>query len=349
MPLIAQEQLQKPLNFVSADSIIVWGEDITDLRGTALRVDRSLEAKPFSLSGKSFRKTLKTWKNRWLPLLTPAGLSSPTATEVDAAACSQMLNTAAELFLQSGHADFMEITERTLLNDLIHYIKTERSPSPERRMAAQTLLDGMGRIYATDEEGIYVNLFVNSTTTIRTPHVRCVIDQLTALPFENRLRIRLTSLPKNGHRLKLRLRCPRWATDSDIPGEAATVITPDIKSTCTPLVNGRDILQLEEKDGYFVIDRAWNNGDEVLIEFPLVPRLITIPQLHGTSATLRQGPLLYTISEDNLGENLLSRSPLQENADSEDYPLIIGHFKSGLGFTARPYAVNKGWLWTPCE
>ncbi len=343
----AQSALKKPLTFVSADSIVVWGEGINDLRSVAHSVDANLSAKATAKPNRSFRKNLKAWQNVWLPTLTPAGCSHPAQPAVNPTQCSRMLDMAAELFRQSGHADFMEVTERTLLNDLLHCALMSPKASMERHIAAQALIDGMGRTYATDEEGIYINLFMNSTTRIRTPHFRCVVDQLTAYPFESRLRVRLTSLPHNGYPLKIRLRRPLWACDSTVHGEKWRIVVPQKPQTCQPLVNGRDILQLDEKDGYFIIDRRWNNGDEILIELPNAPRQLVSKSSEGTAAVLRRGPLLYNVTSPHY-PGIFTEKPLQED-DSDDYPVIKGLFKDGMTFTAQPYAVSFGSLWNGTE
>ncbi len=339
----AQTPLKTPLNYVSADSIVVWGGGICDFRLVAYSVDDKLTPKPTAAPDASFRKNMKEWEDVWLPMLTPAGFSSPSQPSVNPTQCQRMLELAAALFQQSGHADFMEATERTLLNDLLHCVFTAPTVSMERHIAAQTLLDAMGSVYATDEEGLYINLFMNSTARIRTPHFRCVVDQLTAFPFESRLRVRLSSLPHNSYPLKVRLRRPLWACDTTINHEKWRVVVSQDRQTCVPLVNGREILQLYEDDGYFVIDRRWNNGDEILIEFPNAPRLLVNSSEKDAAATLRRGPLLYTVTSPS-APGVFSNKPLGDDY-SEEYPVVYGTFQGETKFTAYPYAITKGNLW----
>ena len=69
----AQKRLKTPLAFVPADSVVLWGESYNDLRGMALRVNKTLQARAVKPVGKAYKKALKAWKEETLPTATLTG------------------------------------------------------------------------------------------------------------------------------------------------------------------------------------------------------------------------------------------------------------------------------------
>ncbi len=55
----AQKRLKTPLAFVPADSVVLWGESYNDLRGMALRVNKTLQKREIKPVGKAYKKDLK--------------------------------------------------------------------------------------------------------------------------------------------------------------------------------------------------------------------------------------------------------------------------------------------------
>ncbi len=346
----AQKKLKQPLEYVPADSVVMWGEGTENFRAVALGIDKALKEQPVKASRKAFKKKLKAWRREWLPLLSLTGARNEDGkagvTEDD----SRLFDTASGLFLVTGHADFMEAVERTLYNGLAHTVYTGRELNFERHLAAQALVNAAGRIYATDKEGLWVNLYVNNTAHICTPHFSVVVDEITAMPYSGRVKVRLSSLPYNGFRLKLRLRMPYWARGVAFPSEVYSYVNGRATAAQPPYVNGRPVLQMEEKDGYYIIDRAWNNGDEVLLELPVQPRFVThvnedAPE-NMQRVAIQCGPLSYVI-EPGAGNGMLpKRVQLAEVPGQMGEPLYAGKYEHGVTFTAVPYMSHDGRLWT---
>ena len=111
-------------------------------------------------------------------------------------------------------------------------------------------------------------------TVIGETPVRVVVE--TDYPFREAVRLRLNTASSS--RFPLRLRIPAWA--------AGTVIRVNGEAQPTP------------SPGSFArIDRAWQSGDEVGIEFPMQPRL---SRWFHNSVAVERGPLVfsYGIEED---------------------------------------------------
>lgn len=339
--LFAQKPLSTPLTFVEADSVVVWGENYADLRGVALvnadvtPVQRSSAstAEGSKVNSKSAFKSLrKAWNKRWLPAFTLHGVTTKSG-DSPALTASQALDAASALFLLTGDGTLMDAAERLLYNDLLRMTLAPGGGSYEKHTAAQALMSSAGLMYATDADGIWVNLYANSTTHVKTPRFDVVVDQLTGMPFTPRVKVRLSAMPRNGYPLTLRLRLPAWATGSIFPASKYEVDSRTSVKTPTVYVNGHELLTTQIENGYVVISRSWNRGDEVLIDFPLRPLYVNERSTSANSTQLVRGPLLYTLTADS-APNLQAISPdsLSLEVGVGDTPVF-----NCKNFTAIPY------------
>lgn len=343
--LSAQRALKQPLAYVEGDSVVVWGQDYADLRGVALKADATVSTNPSKLSEHEvkYKALLKTWKNQWLPAFTLSGIdpkASGHATDSPALTASQALATAYALFAQTGDGTFMDAAERLLYNDLLR-MTLAPGGSYEKHTAAQALACSPGHFYTTDADGIWVNLYANSTTHVKTQHFDAVVDQLTEMPFASRVKVRLSAMPRNGYPLTLHLRLPAWATGGVFPSARYEVDSRTRVKTPTVYVNGHELLTTQIERGYVVISRTWNRGDEVLIDFPLRPLYIhelkdKIKDSSEQQTSLLRGPLLYTLTHaDATSADIAAIPPNSLRLDySEDALLPIYRYND---ITAIPY------------
>jgi DUF1680 family protein len=140
-------------------------------------------------------------------------------------------------------------------------------------------------IYATDNESLYVNLFIGSKATANVGDAKVSLRQTTRYPWEGEVRIAVD--PVQPIAFALMVRIPGWCA-----GEAVSV-------------NGRRISTDERVRGYLRIFRTWSPNDVVEISLPLLVRQVYANPLVqadvGRSAIVR-GPLVYCIeSADNSG------------------------------------------------
>lgn len=331
--LFAQSPLKAPLTFVAADSVVVWGEGYADLRGVALtNVSATLVPRTVTASSKDFKTLRKAWNKQWLPTLTLHGVRAERG-DSPALTATEALKAASKLFLLTANGELMDACERLLYNDLLRYVLTPSDGSYEKYTAAQALMSSAGLIYATDSEGLWVNLFVNNTAHVKTAHHDFVVDQLTAMPFTGRVKVRLSAMPTNGYPLTLRLRMPVWAMGGVFPADRFKLDNRTCVKPPTVYVNGHELLTTKMENGYVIISRQWNRGDEVLVDFPLRQLYVSEKRAESGEPFLLRGALLYTPVSGSA--NALSAIPLDSLRLEEgvaDVPIF--KYKS---FTAIPY------------
>lgn len=311
--LRAQRFLPQPLTYVPADSVVVWGEGLSDLRGMALQTYADAAAAIVPASPADSSRLLQQWQSVYAPLLGPAGLLPPHsrhARRQHITTTAAMLHEAARLFCLTADGNLMDASERALYNDMLTCALDSTAPEADRRLAAQALYASTGCIYATAGNSLWINFFTNSTTRIRTAHLACVVDQLTAMPFGPRHKVRLTSVRRGQERIVLHLRLPAWAVQPN--GRSTQQGLP--KGAPMVYINGREALGVTYADGYIVIDRRWRNGDEVMVEWPLAPQQCTV----GDNTALCSGPLVLRPADGTKATQ--TDGPWTEETDDAGYP-----------------------------
>lgn len=149
-------------------------------------------------------------------------------------------------------------------------------------------------MYARDDEGLYVNLYIGSTVTIEDVAGTDVeIVQETEYPWEGT--VKLTVSPAEPRRFSIRVRSPNRAV-SDLYRAV-----PDADGIQELLVNGEPITPTVER-GYAVITRVWGPGDTIQLTLPLRVQRVRaderVEALRGRVA-LKYGPLVYNIEEED--------------------------------------------------
>jgi len=157
-------------------------------------------------------------------------------------------------------------------------------------------------IYATSPEGIYINLFIGSSTVISDGKNKILIAQHGNYPWDGNTTIKIS--PDSKTNKKLFVRIPGWAVNKPVPGDAYTYLEPRITPISVKL-NGKEITFTLDR-GYAVIDREWKKGDEISVQLPMnIERVISnenILENKGLVA-LQRGPLVYCLEHaDNNGK-----------------------------------------------
>jgi DUF1680 family protein len=113
----------------------------------------------------------------------------------------------------------------------------------------------------------------------------------TDYPFGGTVAVRVGAAPSATREIALRV--PSWATDA------------------TTTLNGRALSAEPGGDGYLRLRREWSAGDELVVEFPLRPRVVRasddIDGARGCVA-FERGPLVYCVE----GYDLASEHPLRD-------------------------------------
>jgi hypothetical protein len=250
------------------------------------------------------------------------------------------------LFLQSGDSKYMDVLERSLYNGLISGVSMEgdrffyvnplkvtqetkhrhnRSPwfgtacCPSNICRIIPSLPGY--VYATKGDDIYVNLFMNSQTTMETAEGSFTLSQNTRYPWEGDIKINVE--PEEDGPMTLRVRIPGWARNEVVPGDLYHF--QDSEETQPLLsINGKEI-SINMKDGYAVISHDWEQGDEVRLQLPMSPRRVKAHEKveadRGKTA-LQYGPVVYCF--EGVDNGPASHLTLPDDAD------IHAEYESGM-------------------
>ncbi len=143
-------------------------------------------------------------------------------------------------------------------------------------------------IYSVARDGLYVNLFANSTIQWRQARRTIKLEMNTEFPFRPEVKMRLfTAAPA---RANIRVRIPTWAA-ADMP----------------IYINGQQAIT--GKPGtYQTIDRTWSDGDTITFTLPMAPRLSLYTGIDqvptGRRYGLEYGPILLAVVVAGLADRV---------------------------------------------
>lgn len=206
----------------------------------------------------------------------------------------------------------------------------------------RTLLKLPTWMYATDKDGLYVNLYLGCETTVDgIAGTSVTIAQETDYPWDGKVSLRIT--PAESRHFALRLRMPHRDV-SELYNSA-----PAANGLYNLKVNGEAVAPSSDR-GYAVIARQWSAGDVVTFEIPMkVQRVHASDKITATQGcvALRYGPLVYSI--ESVDQSLDSALPPTAELTAEWQPdfldgvkTIKGTFADGSALLAVPnYARNN--------
>jgi hypothetical protein len=135
-----------------------------------------------------------------------------------------------------------------------------------------------GYVYATDNEDLYVNLYVGSRAEVHLGNAKLQIVQATKYPWDGT--VRLTFAPSQPSEFAVNLRIPSWA------------VSPAIK------VNNQAIGDFPIESGYAVLKRTWKSGDVLDLQMPMAPaRTYAHPKVKANAGrvAIQRGPIVYCL------------------------------------------------------
>lgn len=325
--LRAATPLRQAWTPVPADSVMFWDSEWGNLRQTALAADATLRPRALAaVAGrKAFRQLADRWERDVAARMNPAGGADDVRPSEQAYYAAAALEASAGLLLATGDGRYAEPVERMAAN-LLPALATDDADLPQRRAAAQAMLSAAGTLFATTPGGMAVNVYANCYARMRVDSLPVALDVMTGMPHDARVKVRV-GLPHGSHRLTLRLRLPLWARGTTLSPARFRMEGPEAEPPVC-YVNGREE-NLPVVDGYIVVTRDWNNGDEVYFDLPLVPRLVreVAAGAEAGRVALVRGPLLYVPAGDG-GEALAAAAALPEALDE---PGPLGHVVLGRG------------------
>lgn len=181
-----------------------------------------------------------------------------------------------------------------------------------------------GYIYAQKENEVFVNLFINSNSTLNIEGKAVDIAQQNNYPWNGDLKF-IVSPKKGTIPFTLKVRIPGWAMNVAIPSDLYTFQSPS-NSNIQIFVNGK-AAAYEMVSGYAVLNRTWKKNDVVEVKLPMeVRRVIANEQLKENSGkvALQRGPIMYCAEwADNNGRAANLILPAATSFTTEFQPALL--------------------------
>jgi hypothetical protein len=221
------------------------------------------------------------------------------------------------LFLATGESKYIDVMERGIYNNALSGVaatgvrffyvnrlasagdgrdtRWERAsleccpPNLVRFLAAMP-----GFVYAQDKkDAIFVNLYLSSEASFSVGGKELALAVESEMPWGGKSKITLSA--KQAVRGAIKLRIPGWARNQPAPGTLYTYQHRLDKQSIVS-VNGKAVSAVPERTGYVSIERLWQNGDFIEIEFPLEVRQVVadarVRENRGRIA-IERGPIVY--------------------------------------------------------
>lgn len=218
------------------------------------------------------------------------------------------------MFLATGEAKYMDVLERALYNGVISGVSLsgdkffydnplESMGEHERQRwfgcaccpgnVTRFMASVSNYVYATQGNDIYVNLYIQGKSEMKTADNQVQLVQTTGYPWEGKVSIQVK--PEKESEFAVRLRIPGWLQSTPVASDLYAYTTPAEKYTLK--VNGSTI-KPAEGDGYATIVRTWKPDDVIELELPMeVRRIKANDQVEDNRGMLamERGPIVYCL------------------------------------------------------
>ena len=208
-------------------------------------------------------------------------------------------------------------------------------------------------VYGQSVQGIWVNLFVASNTTIPMGKTAVPLRVETNYPWEGNVKI--TANPAKKVAYALHIRIPGWAENVPVPGRLYRFTDADAAKP-ELLLNGKSVPYQTEK-GYAVLDRTWQKGDVVEVKLPMPVRQVAARldvKADQDRIALQRGPLVYCVEgADNEGRAWNMLVPANATFDTKPYQVlnesvvaiqarvtVVGPAADGLSVQTKPKTIT---------
>jgi DUF1680 family protein len=256
------------------------------------------------------------------------------------------------LFLLHSDAQYLDVLERTLYNGLLSGIslsgdrffypnplesngkyefnqgETTRKPWFDCACCpvnvARFLPSFPGYVYASQDDELYVNLFVAGKGKVKVGRNLVKVSQETRYPWDGEVRI--TIHPEQSREFAVYLRIPGWARNEPVPSDLYSFL--DVNEEQVALKVNAQLIPLELTKGFARIRRRWAEGDEIEIVLPMpVRRVVSHRNVRHNQGlvALQRGPLVYCFEGvDNDGKVLKRILPDDAVFEVEFRPELLG-------------------------
>lgn len=236
------------------------------------------------------------------------------------------------MFLLHGDSKYIDVLERSLYNNVISGVSLSGTeffyPNPlscdlhfkfnRGSMTRQPWFDCSccptnlcrflpsvpGYIYAQTQNGLYINLFIQSNANLNINNNLVEIAQKTQYPWDGAVKININPAKKG--QFAVYLRVPGWAQNKPVPSNLYAYLTPS-NEKITISVNGKPV-KYAVKNGYAVIDREWKKGDVVDYNLPMkIQQVVANEKVKDdlNRVAIERGPIVYCVEAADNKANVL--------------------------------------------
>ncbi len=205
----------------------------------------------------------------------------------------------------TGDAKYVDVLERSLYNgalagislrgDLFFYVNPLASHGDHHRCEwygtaccpsqVSRFLPSIGNyIYGLSENAVWVNLYIGNSAEIKTGqrgNKSFTLQQETDYPWNGNVKLTVGALRKPMEK-EIRLRIPDWCEGYSIA------------------VNGETFKEVPVEMGYAVINRVWNENDEITLMMDMPVKMVQAdPRVKENidKRSVQRGPLVYCMEE----------------------------------------------------
>ncbi len=217
------------------------------------------------------------------------------------------------LFLLKQEAKYLDVAERILYNGLLAGVSLSgdrflyqtplkaygsfvRQPRFGPNCCPPNItrfLASMGKlIYATDRNGIYINLYIGSRAQVNLKKLPVAIEQVTNYPWDGAVKVRID--PEKEKKFDVSVRIPGWARGEAMPGGLYRFLDGE-ETGFTLMVNGQPASYVLDR-GFARIKRKWAKGDSIEIRFAMpIQKVVADDRVADDRGmvALQRGPLVY--------------------------------------------------------
>ena len=239
------------------------------------------------------------------------------------------------MFLLQGDSKYFDVLEQTLYNGMVDGVSLTGDhffyPNPLESMGQHSrstwfgcaccpsnvcrfIPSVPGYIYGQTEDRLFVNLYIQNSVSLEIKGKKTDIEQVTNYPWEGVVTLKINSNPAETFEIAMRI--PGWANNEVLPGNLYS-FSDDIKPSYSLKVNGK-FYAFQIENGYAIISRKWEQGDEIQLSLPMETRRVVadkrVKDDTGKVAIMR-GPIVYCVEWPEYENKHVLNLVLPNNAD----------------------------------
>ena len=239
------------------------------------------------------------------------------------------------MFLMTGDAKYMDVLERSLYNNVLSGVGLSGDlffyPNPLESQGQHQRSEWFGcaccpsnisrfipsmpnYLYAQKNSHLYINLFAASLTGFEVNGTQVDIEQLTNMPWDGKIILKVN--PEQPVKATFHIRIPGWSSSQPVPGDLYKFENQPSQPVAI-LVNGRKV-KFKQEHGYAVVERKWQAGDEIQVDFPMeVRRISAHPEVKANidKMAMQRGPLVYCVEWPDVSDSLVLNLVADKNVE----------------------------------